>query len=162
MADAMKPSARSALMSRIRAKHTTPEKSVRSMLWRDGFRFRLHAKKLAGRPDIVLPKWASVVFVNGCFWHCHENCRLFRLPGTRPEFWLQKLSANRARDERTVQALQELGWRVAVVWECALREDAAGLQVALARWVRGDLKFTQFSGRGGRLVVGTLPPAREG
>lgn len=157
MADVMKPSVRSALMSRIRGKHTTPEKSVRSMLWRDGFRFRLHAKELAGRPDIMLPKWTAVVFVNGCFWHGHANCRLFRLPNTRPEFWLQKLSANRARDLRTITALQDSSWRVAVVWECALHEDAAGLQAALAQWVRGGPQFIEFSGMAGNLVVGALP-----
>lgn len=156
MADVMSQSQRSALMSRIRSSNTTPEVAVRSMLWREGFRFRLHAKKLVGRPDIVLSKWRAVVLVHGCFWHAHENCRLFRLPTTRSDFWQQKLASNRDRDRRTLLELEQTSWRVAVVWECALRNDPEGLSEALSQWVRSGSQSTQFCGRNGCLVEGAL------
>lgn len=156
MADVMSQSQRSALMSRIRGSNTTPEVAVRSMLWRDGFRFRLHAKKLVGRPDIVLSKWRAVVLVHGCFWHAHENCRLFRLPATRAEFWQQKLASNRDRDVRTILALEQISWRVVVVWECALRDDPEGLRVALGQWIRSGRPSTQYCGKDGRLLEGAL------
>lgn len=157
MADVMKPEQRSALMSRIRGKDTTPEKLVRAMLWRQGFRFRLHAKDVKGRPDILLPKWRAAVLVHGCFWHGHQNCRLFRLPSTRAEFWNQKLASNQARDQRTLTALSEAGWRVAVVWECALRDDPNALGHSLTSWMRSDATHAEFSGCEGRLHLGPLP-----
>lgn len=136
VADVMTPAQRSALMSRISGRNTKPELMVRALLWRRGFRFRLHGKQLPGHPDIVLPRWNTVVFVHGCFWHYHD-CPLFRLPATRPEFWKDKLEQNRLRDTRTVAALRERGWRVGVVWECAVRLDAEGVAALLEDWIRG-------------------------
>ena len=120
MADTLTKAERSALMSRIRGKDTKPEVFVRSALHRAGFRFRLHGAALPGRPDIVLPRHRTVVFVHGCFWHRH-GCRLSSEPATRRAFWREKFARNRARDQRTARALRNLGWRVVTVWECSLR-----------------------------------------
>ncbi|MFZ9916491.1 MAG: very short patch repair endonuclease [Phycisphaerales bacterium] len=120
MADTLTKAERSALMSRIRGKDTKPEVFVRSALHRAGFRFRLHGAALPGRPDIVLPRHRTVVFVHGCFWHRH-GCRLSSEPATRRAFWREKFARNRARDQRTARALRKLGWRVVTVWECSLR-----------------------------------------
>ncbi|MCZ8317205.1 MAG: very short patch repair endonuclease [Silanimonas sp.] len=125
-------------MSRIRSEHTRPELQVRQYLWRQGFRYRLHGTKLAGKPDVVLPKWRAVVFIHGCFWHRHEGCPLFRLPKTRQEFWDQKLRANQSRDKGSIAKLTADGWRVAVVWECTLRSDPAQNLEQLAAWIRSD------------------------
>ncbi len=118
-------------MSGIRGKDTKPELLVRRYLHGQGFRFRLHDKRLPGKPDLVLPKWKTVVFVHGCFWHWHD-CRYFKLPGTRTEFWREKLAGNRARDKAVRQKLEALGWHVIVVHECELRDAA---EVTLARLV---------------------------
>lgn len=107
-------------MRRVRAAHTKPEMIVRRLLHAAGFRFRLHPKHLPARPDIALPKWNVVLFVHGCFWHGH-GCHLFRQPATRPEFWAKKIAATKARDAAAVRRLLDRGWRVGVVWECALR-----------------------------------------
>lgn len=120
MVDTLTRSERSALMARIRGTDTGPERIVRSELHRAGFRFRLHAARLPGRPDIVLPKHRVVVFVHGCFWHRH-GCRLTGTPSTRRAFWTAKFAANVARDRRSARALRRLGWRVLTVWECSLR-----------------------------------------
>ncbi|WP_312738917.1 very short patch repair endonuclease [Stenotrophomonas sp.] len=138
MVDVMSSAVRSALMSRIRAKNTKPEIIVRRQLWARGFRFRLHSKGLAGKPDLVLPKWKAAVFVHGCFWHRHEGCPLFRLPKTRSDFWDAKLAANRQRDLAAVRTLLSMGWRVAVVWECAIRLDSTGASDELAGWIATD------------------------
>lgn len=111
-------------MSGIRGKDTKPELLLRRGLHARGFRFRLHARLLPGRPDMVFPRRQAVIFAHGCFWHGHD-CPLFRLPGTRPDFWQAKIDANRARDASTHAALLEAGWRVATVWECALRGRSA-------------------------------------
>lgn len=105
-------------MSRIRGKNTTPERVVRSMLHRMGFRFRLHGKKLPGRPDIVLMKHKTVIFVHGCFWHRHKDCRNCNTPTNNQEFWIKKLEGNAARDKVKRKALRKLGWNVIVIWEC--------------------------------------------
>ncbi|MFB9069295.1 very short patch repair endonuclease [Pseudofulvimonas gallinarii] len=120
MADIISPERRSALMSRIRGKDTRIELEVRRGLHALGFRYRLAGAGLPGRPDLVLPKYRTVVFVHGCFWHQH-HCHLFRLPKTRTEFWKTKVDANRARDLRSEAQLRELGWHVETVWECQLR-----------------------------------------
>jgi len=109
-------------MSRIRGKDTSPERAVRSMLHRLGYRFRLHSRSLPGRPDLVLPKYGTVVLVHGCFWHRHARCPLAFTPKTREQFWSEKFDANIARDRRVVRALRSLGWRVLVVWECEVRD----------------------------------------
>ncbi|WP_229238164.1 very short patch repair endonuclease [Dyella amyloliquefaciens] len=135
MVDKMSAEKRSALMSRIRGKDTLPEMAVRKRLWREGFRYRLHPKGLAGRPDLVLPKWGAVVFVHGCFWHRHNGCSYFRLPKTRTAFWDAKLQRNRERDASALKTLIDAGWRLAVVWECALRRDADHVGELLATWL---------------------------
>jgi DNA mismatch endonuclease (patch repair protein) len=108
------------MMSGIRGRDTKPEKLIRSDLHRLGFRFRLHSKKIPGRPDLVLPKYGAAIFVHGCFWHGHD-CPLFRLPGTRRAFWDAKIKRNRERDIEVKQAVIAAGWRHLTVWECAFR-----------------------------------------
>ena len=119
--DIISPEKRSALMSRIKGKDTRIELEVRRGLHALGFRYRLKRKaRLPGRPDIVLPRYRTVVFVHGCFWHGH-NCHLFRWPKSRPDFWKQKITANRDRDRKVAGQLESLGWHVETVWECELR-----------------------------------------
>ena len=141
MADRLSPEVRSRLMSRIRSKDTGPERAVRSLLHSLGFRFRLHRKDLPGTPDIVLPGRAAVVFVHGCFWHGHA-CRYFRWPASRPEFWRTKIGRNQFNDAAALDALQQMGWRVAVVWECAMRgksvQDVNDLGAAVGAWLASD------------------------
>jgi len=109
-------------MRQVRSANTTPEKKVRSLLHRLGFRFRLHRQDLPGKPDIVLPKHASVVFVHGCFWHRHPGCPRATIPATHQDYWLPKFKRTVERDKRNQIELRRLGWRVAVVWECELRD----------------------------------------
>lgn len=116
---------RSRNMAAIRGKNTAPELAVRGILHAMGLRFRLHRKDLPGRPDIVLQRHRTVVFVHGCFWHRHEGCRYTTTPKTRLAFWQAKFDANVARDHRNRIALEEMGWRVLVVWECELRDAEA-------------------------------------
>ena len=118
MVDKLDSAKRSWNMSRIRGKDTKPELAVRKALHAKGFRFRLHVKKLPGKPDIVLPKWRSVVFVHGCFWHRHEGCPDTTTPKTRTEWWQRKFAKNVENDTRKREALKRLGWRVLIVWEC--------------------------------------------
>lgn len=125
-------------MASIRSTNSRPELLVRRYLHAAGFRFRLHRRDLPGRPDLVLPRWNAVVFVHGCFWHGHAGCRFFRWPATRGDFWKQKIAGNIARDARVEDALQKLGWRVATVWECALRENPDVALDDLSRWILGS------------------------
>ena len=127
MADVVTPAVRSRMMSGIKAKNTHPELIVRKFLHAKGLRFRLHVKNLPGKPDIVLPKYKTVVFVHGCFWHHHAGCKYAAKPNTRSDFWEKKLSDNVARDQYQMAALQGLGWRVIVVWECELLHKANSL-----------------------------------
>ncbi|HVB81059.1 MAG TPA: DNA mismatch endonuclease Vsr [Candidatus Binataceae bacterium] len=120
---------RSALMSRIRSSGTKPEIAVRRALHGMGFRFRLHRRDLPGKPDIVLPKYKLVIFVHGCFWHQHPDCKLASRPKTRGEYWGPKLTSNVARDQRHLRALEEMGWRVETVWECETRDAKRLAQV---------------------------------
>jgi DNA mismatch endonuclease (patch repair protein) len=159
MVNELPSSQRSALMSRIGSRNTVPELAIRSMLWHEGFRFRLHAKNLPGCPDIVLPKWRAAVFVHGCFWHAHEDCARFRIPATRTSFWRSKLSLNRQRDAREIGNLQMAGWRVAVIWECAIRESPQSLRAELTRWLQQRDSFVQFSGIRGSLIEGPISQA---
>ena len=112
---------RSYNMSRIKGKNTKPEELVRKYLFSQGFRYRKNDKRLPGSPDIVLPKYKTVIFVNGCFWHGHEGCKNFVWPKSNEEFWKNKIETNIARDKKKTQVLEELGWRVIVVWECELK-----------------------------------------
>jgi DNA mismatch endonuclease, patch repair protein len=121
--DVHTPEQRSRNMSRIRGRDTQPEMVIRRGLHGRGFRFRLHARDLPGRPDLVLPRHRAAIFVNGCFWHGHD-CPMFKAPATRPEFWLSKIDGNRARDVANAAALISAGWRPFTVWECALRGAA--------------------------------------
>jgi DNA mismatch endonuclease (patch repair protein) len=109
-------------MSQVKGKNTKPEVLVRSLLHRLGYRFRLHRKNLPGRPDIVLPKYRTVIFVHGCFWHQHPGCKRAALPKQNTDFWLQKLRTNAERDEQTLRALAELGWKTVVLWTCELKD----------------------------------------
>lgn len=129
MVDSLTPEQRSAQMSRIRGSNTKLEVLVRKGLHARGLRYRLGGAKLPGRPDIVLPKYRTVVFVHGCFWHGHD-CPLYRLPKTRPEFWADKIGKNRTRDQRVTSELQAMGWRVLTVWECSLRGKTATEQAS--------------------------------
>lgn len=112
---------RSLLMARVRQRDTKPEMLVRRAIHGIGYRFRLQRRDLPGSPDIVLPKHKLAIFVHGCFWHRHPGCRLASTPKTRVNFWASKFVANIARDERAIEELQRLGWRVAVIWECETR-----------------------------------------
>ncbi len=132
MADTMTPEQRHRCMAAIKGKDTKPELIVRKYLFSHGLRFRVQVRKLPGRPDIVLPKYRTVIFVNGCFWHGHEGCRYFRLPKSNIEFWIDKIKRNIARDIRNKAELQSLGWRVLCVWECDIRA-VSGREVCLKR-----------------------------
>lgn len=110
-------------MSRIKGRDTAPEKRVRSLLHRLGFRFSLHNKNLPGRPDIVLKRYRAVVLVHGCFWHRHRRCKNSVLPKTRADFWLAKLNGNVARDKRNRAALKKQGWKTLIVWECEVEDE---------------------------------------
>ncbi len=121
MVDTFTPEQRSYCMSRVRGADTSPEVLVRSLLHRLGFRFRLHRRDLPGRPDIVLPKYRAAIFVHGCFWHGHKNCRRSARPTSHTSFWTRKLDKNLERDRHAQSALRSLGWHVLVVWECQLR-----------------------------------------
>lgn len=139
MTDIVDSQTRSRMMAGIRGKDTKPELALRRSLHALGFRYRLHAKGIHGRPDLVLPKHKAVIFVHGCFWHRHRGCRYTTTPSTRPEFWTAKFEANMARDEAVRSALLEAGWRVATVWECALRTEAsvAAARDILVAWLQG-------------------------
>jgi DNA mismatch endonuclease (patch repair protein) len=121
MTDVHTPATRSYNMSQIKGKNTKPEMLVRQYLHAQGLRYRLHTKDLPGKPDLVLPKYKTVVFVHGCFWHKHDGCRYFVIPKTRTEFWMNKIGRNVANDIRQQQELAAAGWRVLTVWECELK-----------------------------------------
>lgn len=142
MVDIVDGARRSRMMSGIQGKNTKPEISIRKALHARGFRYRLHVKHLPGKPDLVLPKYNAVIFVHGCFWHGH-GCRFFKVPQTRSDFWLKKIWGNQSRDKRQEAALLGLGWRVIVVWECAVRsmtrEKSLLLIDLIAGWlINGD------------------------
>lgn len=123
MTDTLNEQQRHYNMSRIRSKDTKPEEIVRKYLFSKGLRFRKNDRRYPGHPDVVLPKYKTVVFVNGCFWHRHEGCRYASTPATNREFWNQKFERNVERDAREQKELRELGWKVIVAWECELKKD---------------------------------------
>jgi DNA mismatch endonuclease, patch repair protein len=137
-------------MRAIKGRNTTPELTVRRELHAAGFRYRLHSPALPGKPDLALPKYRAVIFVHGCFWHKHD-CPLFKVPGERRESWQAKLDANVARDVKVVRELRERGWRVAMVWECALRGvgriPRSQLTAQLSAWLRGTAETYELRGR---------------
>lgn len=123
MADKHRKETRSYNMSMIKGKDTKPEMLVRRYLHAQGFRYRLHAKNLPGKPDIVLRKYKTVIFVHGCFWHGHKGCKYFVTPKTNTDFWLKKITGNISNDEKVIKALKKEGWKIIVVWECELKKD---------------------------------------
>lgn len=147
MADVVDKATRSRMMSGIKGKNTKPEMVVRQGLHRAGYRFRLHARGLPGKPDLILPKWRAAIFVHGCFWHRHPGCRFATTPATRPDFWSEKFRQNVLRDQRNQAALRDQGWRVATVWECDLR---LGTEIVdkLAVWLRESSPTDSFDATG--------------
>lgn len=143
----MDAATRSRMMSGIQGKNTKPEISIRKALHLRGFRYRIHAKDLPGKPDLALPKYNAVIFVHGCFWHGH-SCRYFKTPRTRPDFWLEKIGKNQTRDETQKTALIAAGWRVLVVWECAVRsmnrEKSHVLIDLIAKWLINGNEYLQI------------------
>jgi DNA mismatch endonuclease (patch repair protein) len=136
MADVHTPAQRSFNMSRIGARDTAPEVLLRSLLHRAGFRFRKNVSSLPGKPDIVLPKHKAVVMVHGCYWHRHTGCRFATTPATNAAFWQRKFEGTIQRDRKAERALQVLGWRVLIVWECEVRADPKRAAMETARQIR--------------------------
>lgn len=122
MPDKLNPQQRHYCMSRIRGKGTKPELLVRHWLWGHGYRYRLNVKSVPGKPDIVLRKYRTAIFVNGCFWHGHEGCSLYSVPKSNTDFWIAKVQRNRERDQQEYKALHDAGWQVIVIWECQLKK----------------------------------------
>jgi DNA mismatch endonuclease (patch repair protein) len=124
------------MMAAIRGVDTKPELRLRSALHRQGFRYRLHDRLLPGRPDLVLPRYRAAIFVHGCFWHRHEGCHWCTTPASNSDFWSAKFAANVERDLRHRQELRQAGWRVATVWECALRREPSAVLDEIVHWLR--------------------------
>ncbi|WP_075092141.1 very short patch repair endonuclease [Planctomyces sp. SH-PL14] len=138
MPDVVDAQTRSRMMSGIRGKDTRPEMTIRRALHRLGFRYRLHSKTLPGKPDLIFPRLSAVIFVHGCFWHGHD-CHLFKWPSSRKEFWREKIEGNRTRDAVSSGRIEEAGWRILTVWECALkgrtRQSEVAVVEAVASWL---------------------------
>ncbi len=149
MPDIVAPHIRSRMMAGIRGRDTKPEITLRHHLHRAGFRYRVHAAGIPGRPDLVFPKYNAIIFAHGCFWHGHD-CALFRWPASRQEFWREKITGNVTRDASTRARLLGMGWRVLVVWECALKGSGRlplGLVIdQVAAWLRSDGQNTEIRG----------------
>ena len=140
------PMSRSEMMSRIGPKNTKPEMIIRKGLHSLGFRYRIHQKCLPGCPDLVLKKYHTVIFIQGCFWHAHDGCRFFRLPKTNTEFWAKKLEGNRIRDMTVTNSLLHSGWRILKIWECAIRVIPINKILELiASWLIGNYQYGSFS-----------------
>ena len=150
MPDVVAPHVRSRMMAGIRGRNTKPELILRSGLHRAGFRYRIHVRDIPGKPDLVFPKYNAVIFAHGCFWHGH-NCTLFKWPSTRQDFWRTKITGNAARDAKTKEQLLTAGWRVLVVWECALkgagRIPIESVFEQTANWLRSDRRNSEIRGR---------------
>lgn len=127
-------------MSKIRSKNTLPEMIVRKYLHSKGFRYRLHDKKLPGKPDIVLPKYKTAIFIQGCFWHGHEGCKYHRIPKSNTEYWSGKICRNVSRDQLNQKALRESGWNVILVWECELKRDASARCMELEKQINSNFQ----------------------
>jgi DNA mismatch endonuclease (patch repair protein) len=140
MGDIVDKKTRSRMMAGIRSRHTKPERLIRSLLHKAGYRFRLHSRKVPGRPDLILPKYKIAVHVHGCFWHGHD-CPLYRPPETRRDFWQQKITQNRRRDRDVIEKTLQIGWRHLTIWECAIRgSKQLGTERTIARicrWIEG-------------------------
>jgi DNA mismatch endonuclease (patch repair protein) len=140
-------------MSRIKSKNTRPELEIRKLLYKRGFRYRLHRKELPGKPDLVFPKHKAVIFINGCFWH-HHDCRLFKIPETRKAWWEKKLTKNKKRDKKNLSHLLHNGWRVMVIWECSFRgkkkiDSDKILQIVgiISKWLKGNRALKEIRGK---------------
>jgi DNA mismatch endonuclease, patch repair protein len=146
LTDYLSAAERSRHMARIRGRDTAPEKHLRRLIHRAGFRFRLHARTLPGSPDLVLPRYKAAIFVHGCFWHRHKGCTSAYEPKSRIDFWMRKFQENVARDKRQTRALKKAGWRIAIVWECGLRRPEARSTTvsALTSWLRSERLHAQF------------------
>jgi DNA mismatch endonuclease (patch repair protein) len=135
MADTVTPAQRSAIMSKVKGKDTKPEMALRKRLFSLGFRYRVHDDSLPGRPDIIFPKYNSVIFVHGCFWHSH-GCRKRLIPDSNKEYWTKKITKNVQRDIENIQGLKERGWRVLIVWECSLRSSKIDKTIKrVTKWI---------------------------
>lgn len=132
---------RSYNMSRIRGKDTKPEIAVRKYLFSQGFRYRKNVKKMPGAPDIVLPKYKTCIFVNGCFWHKHNGCRYFVWPKSNTEFWREKIEKNVARDQKNYALLKSEGWNIIVVWECEIKHDFENKMIELTESIKNNALF---------------------
>ncbi len=146
MPDIVDSATRSRMMAGIRGRDTKPEMLVRRRLHAEGFRYRLRARELSGCPDLVLPKRHAVIFVNGCFWHAHVGCKSFKIPSTRTDFWQDKLESNRRRDIENMRTLRREGWRVATIWECALKDDGRTLP-RLVKWLKSSVSVIEIPAR---------------
>jgi DNA mismatch endonuclease (patch repair protein) len=148
--DVVSPATRSRMMAGIRGKNTRPEMLIRQGLHRLGYRFRLHAAELPGKPDLILPKYRAVIFVQGCFWHGHD-CHLFKWPKTRSEWWQDKIRRTRKRDEDIRILISKLGWRQALVWECSLkgrtRRNIEEILASLSHWLNSQEEELEIEGR---------------
>ena len=150
MPDVVDQETRSRMMSGIRGKNTRPELAIRRGLHAKGYRFRLHANDVPGKPDLVLPRYHAAIFVNGCFWHNHD-CHLFKMPSTRTEFWRSKIEKNVERDRKVDALLDEAGWRKMAIWECALkgrtRLDFDDVISRVGEWLSGQQMRGEIGGK---------------
>ncbi|MES2675506.1 MAG: very short patch repair endonuclease [Pseudomonadota bacterium] len=150
MADVVSAQKRAEMMAGIKGKNNLAELLIRRGLHGLGFRYQLHRKDLPGKPDLVFPKHHAVIFVNGCFWHAH-NCHLFKWPSSRPEFWHEKISANKLRDEKNIAACIKTGWKVLIIWECSLkgktRRQTKEVIHTAANWLLYDSQNAEIEGR---------------
>ncbi|WP_308367528.1 MULTISPECIES: very short patch repair endonuclease [unclassified Microbulbifer] len=150
MVDIVDKSTRSRMMSGIRGKDTKPEIAIRKALFREGFRYRIHYRKLPGKPDLVFPKYRAIILINGCFWHRH-NCHLFKWPSTRVDFWREKINSNVARDAKNLAIYESLGWKVMTVWECAVKGrthlSTEEIVCIIINWLQFDSKSAEIAGR---------------
>ncbi|MGL3211638.1 very short patch repair endonuclease [Bradyrhizobium sp. BR 1433] len=145
MIDLVDKITRSRMMAGIRGKNTKPELALRYALHRQGLRYRLHVATLPGRPDIVMPKYRAIVQVQGCFWHRHEGCSFATIPASNTKFWNSKFVETVRRDQRNVERLRDLGWRVAVVWECAINKEGGDVVATrVARWLSSSRPSTEI------------------
>ncbi len=144
--DVHSPEKRSFNMSRIKGKDTAPEMLIRRWLWTNGYRYRLHRKDLAGKPDIVLPRYRAAIFVHGCFWHRH-GCRATTTPATRQDFWTDKFRENVNRDKRNIETLLNAGWRVMIIWECSLQGKTVNLEQIgrqTSNFLKSDISLAEY------------------
>ena len=149
MTDNISPEKRSEVMSRVRSKDTTPELLIRKGLHAQGFRYRLHAKDMPGKPDLVFPRYKSVILIHGCFWHGH-SCHLYRFPKSNTDYWKRKIARNITRDVTNRQLLYDKGWRVLIIWECAIkgreRLEFKNVVELAAAWLRSANSITEIKG----------------